>query len=46
MVGYVIEKNYLEKKVKSFSGLCDPDYHIDLEKDWANMAPFSPISLP
>jgi len=46
MVGYVIEQNYLERKVKSFPGLSDPDYKVDVENDWVGMEKYAPIPLP
>ena len=45
-LGYVIEQNYLEQKVKTFPGLCDQDYEVDLQRDWVDMGDFKPIPLP
>lgn len=46
LIGYQIDSKCLEDKVKIYPGLCDPDYHIDKEKDWMHMGAFSPIPLP
>ena len=32
--------------MKSFPGLCDPDYKVDVENDWVAMDSFEPIPLP
>lgn len=37
----------LEQVVVSYPQLCDPDYKVDMEKDWAGIdKKFKPVALP
>ena len=44
--GYQPAHSYLEQKMKTFPTLCDPDYEVDLEKDWSDLEGQVPIPLP
>ena len=37
----------LEQMIVSYPQLCDPDYQVDVEKDWVGIdKKFKPVALP
>ena len=44
--GYLPAGHFLEQKIVSYPHLCDPDYVVDVKKDWVGMDEFKPIPLP
>lgn len=46
ITGYQPASHFLEKKIVTYPHLCDPDYVVDLKKDWIGIDDFRPIALP
>lgn len=46
VLGYLPAGRFLEQKIVSYPHLCDPDYVVDVTKEWAGMDQFKPIPLP
>lgn len=44
--GYQPAHCYLEEKIRTFPSLCDPNYKVDMERDWADLKAYTPVALP